>query len=1039
MAEPTLLPSALDIRLFGSAALTRNGQPLDPVLPKKGLWLLALLVLRQERRVERDWLAGLLWPESTQSQALDYLRHTLTLVRKALGQEAPRLQSPTLSTLCLDLREVFVDVMAFDAAVRRGDVASLEQAAALYDGALLEGCPEEWILPEREAREQAYLQARETLARHYLEYQDFSVAIGHLRLVVTIDPLRESAQRSLMQALASDGEYAAALQVYRDLRLLLQRELRTDPDPQTQSLFQQLREEARRRAQPRPVLACAPSVSPHRLPRPLTSLVGRQQEIQELSTRLLTSRLVTLTGTGGVGKTRLAIAVAEALFEEFTEGVFFIDLSALSDPALVPQAVTSVLQLREQSDRSLLQTLTDYLEPKEMLLVLDNCEHLLAGCAPLAQGLLSGCPRLRVLATSRQALGLTGEMAWPVPALSFPQGAGLASPEKMEWSLLLEYEAVQLFVERGQQALPSFGLSGKNAAVVAQICAHLDGIPLAIELAAARVRALSVEQIASRLEDRFRLLTGGSRAVLPRQQTLRALLDWSYELLREPERLLLGRLSVFAGGWTLEAAESVCSGEDIEDWEVVDLLTSLVDKSLVVFEEREGGEGRYRLLETIRHYAQERLTETGGEPELQRRHLKFFLILAEEAESYLQGAEQGVWLNRLETEHENLRSALGACQAMGEASAEASLRLCGALARFWWTRGHLSEGRVWVAGALSQTGAEERTPWRANALNNLGYTAQSQGDFAAARAYQEESLAIYREIGDRKGSAAALTGLGLMVAIQGDCVSARACHEQSLAIYREIGDRHGIADSLNNLGAMARDQGDYASALASYEESLAISRETGDRRSVAYALIGVGVMAYYQSDYTSAHAFIEESLVIWREIGDRRGIALSLHILGYVAEKQGDYATARDYQEQSLVICREIGDRHGIAASFHNLGNVAEKQGDYATARDYQERSLALCREIGNRLSIAYGLEGFAVLASTQEQPEQAARLWGAAEALREEIGVPLPPNEHEEYDRQVSQVRAALGAKAFAAAWMEGRAMSWEQAAEYALEASRS
>jgi non-specific serine/threonine protein kinase len=945
--------TALQIKLFGAFEVRLHGGALPALRSRKGQWLLALLTLRPDQQVPRSWLAGTLWPESREQEALYNLRRCLSDLRRALGSEGPRLKA-TSHTLLLDLSGAHADVVAFDALVKQGDRASLEQGIALYRGPLLEGCLEEWVVPERQEREQSYLSALETLAQQGLERKEFAAAVQYLRLVVTIDPLRESAQRTLMLALAADGEYAAALQVYRDLRLLLQRELTTEPDPQTQSLFQQIREEVRRRAQPRPALASAPSVSPYRLPRPLTSLVGRQQEIQEVAARLLSSRLVTLTGTGGVGKTRLAIAVAEAQADDFAEGVFFVDLSALSESTLVAQAVALVLELREQSERSFLQTLTDYLEPKEVLLVWDNCEHLLAGCAPLAQGLLSGCPRLRLLATSRQALGLTGEMAWPVPALSFPQGAELASPEKMEWSLLLEYDAVQLFVERGQQALPSFRLSGKNAAAVVQICAHLDGIPLAIELAAARLRAMTAEQIAARLDDRFRLLTGGSRAVLPRQQTLRAMLDWSYELLTEQECLLLHRLSAFAGGWTLEAAESVCSGEDIEDWEAVDLLTSLVDKSLVVFEEREGGEGRYRLLETIRHYAQERLTETGEEPELQRRHRDFFLALAEEAEPHLQGAEQGVWINRLETEHENLRSALGTCQAMGEVGAETGLRLCGALQQFWWIRGHLSEGRAWAVRALSQVGSEEQTQWRAKALTGAAGLAYFQSDYASARAYQEESLAIFREIGDRQRSAAALNYLGMVAYAQGDYASACAFHEQSLAIQREIGNQQGIA----------------------------------------YALNGLGIMA----------------------------------------QNQGDYALARAYQEESLAIQGEIGDRWGCCWSLLNLGNVARMQGDYASARAFLEESLTIQREIGNRGGSAFSLESLAALASAQEQPEQAARLWGAAERLREEIGAPLPPNEREEYDHKVSEARAALGEEAFTAAWTEGRAMSWEHAVYYAL-----
>jgi predicted ATPase/class 3 adenylate cyclase len=691
------------------------------------------------------------------------------------------------------------------------------------------------------------------------------------------------------------------------------------------------------------------------LPFQMTSFIGREQEMEEVKRLLETAHLLTLTGSGGCGKTRLALQVAAEVIEDYPDGVWLVELASLSEANLVPQTVVTALGLREEPGRSLTETLSEYLKSKSLLLLLDNCEHLVEACAALANTLLRSCANLKILATSREPLNVAGEHPRRVPSLLPPDPDHLPTEEKDLPAILAKNDAVRLFVERASTQRMDFRLQAQNARAIAQVCHRLDGIPLAIELAAARVRALTAEQIASRLDDRFKLLTGGSRSALPRQQTLQAMLDWSYELLKEQERTLLHRLSVFAGGWTLEAAEAVCSGEGIEDWEVLDLLTSLVDKSLVVFEELEGeAGGRYRLLETLRHYAKERLRETGEEPELQGQHLKFFLALAEEAEPHLTDAEQSVWLDRLETEHENLRSALEACYAIGKAGAESGLRLCGALARFWWVRGYLSEGRVWTAEALSQASTEERTQWRAKALNGAGLLAYSQGDFP----------------------------------------SARSLYEQSLSIRQEIGDRWGIASSLNNLGGVAQHQGDYASAQAFYEESLAMKRE----------------------------------------IGDQWGIAASLNNLGLVAYSQGDYALAQAFHEQSLAIFREVGDRGRIALALGNLGDVAGNLGDYHAARTFHEQSLAIRREIGDRRGIAYALEGFAALASAQEQPERAARLWGAEEALREEMGAPLSPSEREEYDRKIAEARAALGEDAFSAAWMEGRAMTQEQAIEYAL-----
>jgi predicted ATPase/class 3 adenylate cyclase len=772
------------------------------------------------------------------------------------------------------------------------------------------------------------------------------------------------------------------------------------------------------------------------LPIQSTSFIGREQEMKEVKALFSSTRLLTLTGAGGCGKTRLALQMAADLVEDYPDGVWLVELAPLAEASLVPQTVATALGLREDPSCSLTETLTDYLRSKTLLLILDNCEHLVEACASLANILLRACPRVKFLATSREPLNIAGEHPWRIPSLLPPDPAHLPSEERDLPAILAENDAIRLFVERASTQRADFRLNTQNARAIAQVCHRLDGIPLALELAAARVRALTAEQIAARLDDRFKLLTGGNRTALPRQQTLRALLDWSYELLKEQERTLLHRLSVFAGGWTLEAAETVCSGEGIEDWEVLDLLTSLVDKSLVVFEEveREAG-GRYRLLETIRQYAQERLRATGEEPELQGQHRDFFLMLAEEADLHLRSAKQAVWLDRLETEHDNLRSALGACQAIGEAGAEAGLRLCGALQQFWWTRGHLSEGREWTAAALSQEGSEERTKWRAKVLNGAGALARMQGDYTAARAFHEQCLAICREIGDQQGIANSLNSLGSVAYERDDNASARTFYEESLSLFQEIGDQLGIATVLGNLGVVALYQGDNASARTFYEESLAIRREIGDRQGIAIALANLGHVAQNLGDNASSRAFYEESLAVQRDIGDRPSIANSLIGLGCVAYYQGDYIMARAFFEESLAIRREIGDRQGIANALNNLGGVALNQGDYASARAFHEQSLAIYEEIGNRLGIAYCLENCAALASAQEQPERAARLWGVAEALREVIGALLSPNQREEYDGKIAEARAALGEDAFVAAWTEGCAMSMEQAIEYALQ----
>jgi non-specific serine/threonine protein kinase len=596
----------------------------------------------------------------------------------------------------------------------------------------------------------------------------------------------------------------------------------------------------------------------------------------------------------------------------------------------------------------------------------------------------------------------------------------------------MAYPAPRLFAARALSASSAFALTEENARAVAQICARLDGIPLALELAAARIPSLSPEQIGARLDDAFRLLTTGARTALPRQRTLRALVDWSCGLLGAPERALLWRLSAFAGGWTLEAAESVCGFAPLDAAAVLDLLASLVDKSLVLALDAPGGT-RYRMLETLRQYGAEKLGAGGEKAGVRRRHRDFFLRRAAEADANLRGAEQPRHLAVLEAEHDNLRRALAFCRE-DEASGEAGLRLGAALERFWVTRGHLSEGREHLAALLSHPGGQGRTRARADALLGAGALAALQGDYPGARSLYEESLAICRALGDGGGVACCLGGLGVVSREQGDYPGARSLYEESLAVCRAMGDRSGIAASLHNLGNVARHQGDYASAHRLYEESLALRRELGDRNAVAASLNSQGNAAFAQGEYASARSLYEEGLAIFRALGDRSGVAGSLNSLGNVAFAIGDCAAARRLYEEGLAIYRELGERSSIATSFSDLGNVAREQGDYASARSLYTASLALRRELGDKSRVANSLEAFASLTGREGRGERSARLWGAAAALRDALGTPLSPPDREKRENELAAVRASLGEAAFAAAWDAGRAMTWEQATAYAL-----
>ncbi len=766
---------------------------------------------------------------------------------------------------------------------------------------------------------------------------------------------------------------------------------------------------------------------PNNLPRYLTSFIGREREINEVKRLLSGTCLLTLTGPGGVGKTHLALRLAADVLGAHPEGVWLVELASLKDASLIPQTIATALGVREQPGRSLLTTLTDYLRPKELLLILDNCEHLIAACARLTDSLLRACPKVKVLATSREPLGIAGETVWSVPSLSLPDLRRLPPTEQ-----LAEYEAVRLFTERAKAVLPMFSVTDQNARAVAHVCNRLDGIPLGIELAATRVKVLAVEQIASRLDDRFRLLTRGSRTALPRHQTLQAAIDWSYELLSERERAVFRGLSVFAGGWTLEAAEAVCAWEGARELDVLDLLSQLVAKSLLLVEPR-GAEVRYWLLETIREYGEERLRAVGEEPVMRRRHRDWYLRLAEQSEQAVRGPDQVAWVERLDAEHDNLRAALEFCKAEKE-NAGHGLRLAGALWPFWEIRGHMSEGRRRLTEALDTAGAAADPAVRAKALTGAGVLAYRLGDHAAARAFHEESLAISRVTGDRAAIAASLNNLGNVARDLGEFAAANSFYEKSLQLRRALDDSQGIAYTLNNLGNVARAQGDHAAAQSLFEEALALLRRLGDKHAIGTVLANLGFAMWEQGDLDPARTFLEQALAIDRELADKAGIGGTLSKLGLVASMQGDHASAQALFEESLTMLREVGDRRGVAYTLGNLAENVHRQGDDVTARALLQESLTTQREVGDKRGIAYSLERFGGLAAANGLHGRAARLFGAAEALRELINAPLSPAERAEYEHQVSTVRTALTPSVLEAAWGQGRILTLEEAIEYAL-----
>jgi predicted ATPase/class 3 adenylate cyclase/Tfp pilus assembly protein PilF len=764
---------------------------------------------------------------------------------------------------------------------------------------------------------------------------------------------------------------------------------------------------------------------PNNLPHQLTSFVDRVREMAEVKRLLSAGRLVTLTGSGGCGKTRLAIQAAADLVDGFGDGVWLVELAALADHALAPQAVASAVGVREQPGRPLLATLSDHLQSRRLLLVLDNCEHLLAACAHLAYTLLSACPDVRILATSREPLGIAGETTWRVPSLSAPDPNRLPPLER-----LTEVDAVRLFVDRATAMLPEFRVTTERAPFVAQICHRLDGIPLAIELAAARVKVLPVEQIARRLDDAFQLLTAGSRTALLRQQTLRAAMDWSYVLLSPQEQVLFRRLAVFAGGFTLEAVEDVCSDGPVPRARVLDLLSALVDKSLVVADVQ-GAQGRYGMLETVRQYAREKLREADEEPERRRRHRDWFVSLAEQAELELVGAGQAAWLARLEAEHSNLLAALEWNGPAGDGNS--ALRLAGALSRFWWMRGHLAIGRRWTERLLERH-PDASAALRARALLGAGMLAWAESDYQAASGRCEESLVLARALDDRRGIMDALNGLGLVAWAQGEYRVARASYEEALVLARALDDRRRTGVLQSNLGRVAAVQGDFAAARAHHEESLRIHREQGDAHAIATSLANLGFVAAGEGDMLRARALLEESLAIRRTLGDKVNVAASLNRLGLVEYHAGEYGRAAALVAEALILARELGDKEAIADGVSVKARLASRRTAGRDAADLWRQSLVLRRTMGDRRGLAECLEGLAAAAHAGGDQKMAVRLLAAAATIRERIGAPPLPADREEADRIMAAARARLGAEGFERSRAEGLVLSPEQAVDAAL-----
>jgi predicted ATPase/DNA-binding SARP family transcriptional activator len=876
----------LEIRLLGTFEI-KEGKKTVGITSRPAQSLFAYLVLSAGTSHRREKLAGMLWPDSLEETARSNLRHALWRIRKVIPAKpgVEYLLTDDLSITFNASSEYWLDV---DQVEKLGEGASIDHlmtVLAEYQGELLPGFYEDWVILAREHIASVFEHHMARLLSLLQEQQRWLDTLHWAERWIELGQKPETAYRALMSAHAAKGDMSKVAAAYERCAKTL-KEFGIEPSDQTQALYQRLKSGTETsRATPAIPVEEKRDIKRTNLPIPLTSFIGREKEVDEVVQMVNEHRLVTLLGSGGVGKTRLAIQASKKLLSQFRDGIWWVDLLGLNDGLLVSREVARVLELLESSNQPVIDLLVNQLGSKQMLLVLDNCEHLVSACAQMTDRLLSSCENLKILATSREALDIFGESAWHVPSLSLP-GVDSTLQE------LDQFESVRLFLERARVLQPQFRLSNQNAKPVVQVCKRLGGIPLAIELAAARVKMMSVEEIAGRLDDRFELLTSGSRAALPRHQTLRATIDWSYDLLTQAERILFQRLAVFAGSFTLAGTEVICGYQNLKHDEILDLLGRLVVKSLVVVEQTPTSTTRYRLLETIREYALQKLEEAGEASEVRNRHLEYFVRLAELAEQNTFGAESVKYHRLLDDELDEIRVAME--WAIHSRQAAMAFRLSAALYYFWYNRRLLgSEWKAQLDDALPLLEGLERTPARAKALNAMGFLYWADVIPINPRSKLEEALSIGNELGDKLIIAQSLCNLGLIALTEGRYSDAHFFFRRSLDLFHELEFRNKeYLWSLTFLGDVVFHLNDLENARKYYEQSTQALRELEDRNFLAYAVRRLAQLYWYCGEYERATHLCRESLVINQELGDVRGIIACLSAYGGIAIARGDLTRA---------------------------------------------------------------------------------------------------------------------------------------------------
>ena len=966
MSDNAELPE-IRIHLLGGFRVSVSVQSIPSAAWKrrKAATLVKLLALTPGHRLHREWVLETLWPDLDPEAAGNNLHHTLHVARGLVQPRGSVLRLEQDHVSFTPPEAIWTDVEAFEtlaARARRSQrVEDYRAALALYSGDLLpEDAYDDWAHERRVSLHGCALALHLELGKLADRGKDTVSAIHALQGALRLEPACEEAHAELMRLYAQSGQRHQALRQYEHLRQALRAELDLDPSVESQTLYDRIRAGDQLTSETAPVAGHSPGAAGrHNLPAPVTSFVGRELELREIQHALITTRMLTLLGIGGAGKTRLALEAAGLLLESYEDGVWAVEFASITDETLVSEAVSQVLPGATDADRPSDASLIDRLQGRHILLLLDNCEHLIDAVARLAATLLARCPRLTILATSREAFGIAGEVTLTVPPLSSPRAGDPTTPDG-----LLSYDAIRLLVERTCARQPDFALDANNASAAVSICRQLDGMPLAIELAAARGAVLSLHQIAARLHDALGLLTVSSRSVSPRQQSLRAALEWSHDLLADGERIFFRRLAVFARGWTLEAAEQVVTCNPIRPDDVLELLSHLVDRSLVITERTPRGEVRYRFLEPVRQYARERLAASGELDEIQRRHSAHLVSLLEEARLGLTGPDQPAWLHRLDAERDNLRSAL----LWSETGApDLGFHLASLVWFPWYMQGHLAEAREWLERMFAVY-PESPLPLRILALRGLGATSHVRGDYGGAIASLEEAYAICRDLGDDEQAGRVLNQLAIAVKNAGDYRRATALHEEGLALRRARGDREGIAESLVNLGSLHTAQGDWGRAETFFQEALALEREFGDERMVAIGLNNLGELSLRQGEVARAEPLFREALALGRDLGEVEVIFSCLDGLARHAYSRGRY--------------RRAARLHGAAHAMRQAAGISL----HADKRELHDRAVAEVRAAAGKSQFddAWN-EGMAM-----DPPRAVAYALGSSEP--ETVRAPLPP-----------------------------------------------